>query len=361
MKEVIKILKNKMIKKYFSRKLTLLTLATLLSFPTNIFGLSLIDKLDYDVERFPIGREIDDIDLKLKSSPMTFSERDYWNNFRLKSDFKYLMRDNVLHEFDKNGEYQKTIIKNMEDLSNNENKDIQKNKEDVYNVKYLTFLEKEKERYLKSGFKDIPKLHISTIKDDVSYFNQLNNDIKADISCVPTASTMFLHINNFKELVPDNLSKDISFSSDGSTTDDSLSVLRKHYNLGYTTYDYDISLSKIQQRIKENTPIIAYVKAGYIDYEYMTFEEKETNTRRNRLYKVNESQKDRYSHALLITGYLEIEDVTYLEIYDPWSLFTIWADGKPIPSGKGKFMKYDDFKRIENGPLVHFDVKGKKQ
>lgn len=319
----------------------LLLLSTL---STNIFGLSLVDKTDYVEEKFKTSEIIETYQGLISDIDISQEKEGFWNGYPYQEDSKYLISNNTLHEFTQNNEYVKTLQATKDDTTL------------TIETKYLEFMETEKERYLKSGFDDFPSLHMTTIKDDVSYFNQRENKIKPDISCVPTAGTMLLHMKGLKEFIPDDFSKTIQFDSRGTTTTELISSLRKEYEIKLTSYHFEYSFNAIKKYIKTDTPIVAYIKSGYIDYSHL-YSGEEYSNRRNRLYYIRDRQSEYLSHAILITGFLEINDIEYIEVYDPWTTNTIWADGKSIPSGKGKFMTFSEFKKIENGPLVTLDAK----
>jgi len=360
-------------------------------FSNNIFGLSLVDNIDHIDKKFELSPVVETANIQSLVSNDNFIINNYtqdfwdnqtfksnykyviskgmiqefnideeyqrtikkpsikdWNNYVLKDDYKYLINENILHEFNIDGEYKRTIKQSY----------VTDDEQDYtysYESRYIDVLESEKERYIKSGFTDIPSLHVSTIQDDISYFNQLENSIKPKASCVPTAVSMFLHMQGNKELVPDDISQRIQFDSNGSTTKDVLESLSHAYNIKGRVYDWGFSLNSIKEHINKGTPVISYIKSGYVNY-YHLFENETYYDRKDRRYYVKNSAVDINSHAILITGYLEIEDTTYLEIYDPISKSSLLVDDISIPNGKGKFMTYEEFKRINNGPIIQFEV-----
>lgn len=205
-------------------------------FSNNIFGLSLVDNIDHIDKKFELSPVVETDNIQSLVSNDNFIINNYtqdfwdnqtfksnykyviskgtiqefnidgeyqrtikkpsikdWNNYMLKDGYKYLINENTLHEFNIDGEYKRTIKQLYE--ADDEQKYIYS-----YESRYINILELEKERYINSGFTDIPSIHVSTIQDDISYFNQLENSIKPKISCVPTAVSMFLHIQGNKEL-----------------------------------------------------------------------------------------------------------------------------------------------------------------
>lgn len=346
-----------------NKKKVAIVLLCLLMTSSNGFALSLIDDIEDTENSFIDSLRVDpSIKMETRLGSRSFIDKEDWNGFKLKENYKYLGNKNILHEFNEKSQYIKTIKKTeIHNTIENSHQPMQNSIGFLGNpsnykleIKYLESLEGEMERYIKSGFEDMPTLHISTIKDDQSYFNQLENKIKPIVSCVPTSVTMFLHILDLKELKPDDVSKKTRFYSGGTSIGNVMTAIKSDYDLDRITNTWNFTLDSIKNNIKNDMPMMAEVMSGYLDYDYTSDKEKSENMRTSRFYRVNKEKKNDYYHLILITGYAEINGKTFIEIYEPWSPHGVWANGKMIPGGKGKFIEYEELKRIESGPLIFF-------
>lgn len=321
-------------------KKIILVFMLILSLQTQpIYSLNLIDNIDKiykEIEKSPVATLQNSIEISFNKE--ISHELKSYKGYVLNSDFKYLINENILHEFDKKDNYLKTVL--FEESSDNI----------VIQFKNVKTMHQEKHEYKKAGFNEIPSIHYSLIPKNIKYYNQLNNKIYPNTSCVPTAISMYLSLLNIESVLPDTISKDLKKLYEGSYLYDVFDWLEfNEMYLTNVTYYRLSDLETIFKALHKGKPFYATIKSSFIKYP------DKNSVVNNRLYNVRTYENGEYYHAVLITGYLIVNDVIYLEFYDSWSKGYSSNLSSLIPDGKGKYMTLDEFKKVYYTDLTTFE------
>ncbi len=237
------------------------------------------------------------------------------------SDKKLLINQDLVHEFTKDNEYIQT-------------KKVTKEKIEYF---FLPAMLNEVEKYTSIGFTGIPNKHVSVVPPNAVYYTQQENKNYPMSSCCPTTVAMYLGMFG-KNFTPDEISTNCPNMSDGCSYPEAfLSVKSNLFEDIKLRYTIMTEAQDIKDFIDNGEPVMASVFAGRYD----------SSKYKERICKFVEKSQGNIYHAILITGYLEIEDELYLEIYDPSSYSKV--NGRP--EGQGRYMNFKDFKKFARNPL----------
>lgn len=351
-------------KKFWSKFVVgILSLTMMISLSPKVDAIYLIDNIDEmksSIETFAFGPMFGNLSSDGKTEyeivhPEGNEEKELikitkWQGYSLLDNYKYLLSSNAIHIFTIKDKYVSSIIFY----------DMKETNEVKIEARYIPELEKEAEEYKSSGFSQMPMYHVTTIKDNISYLNQLENPIYPNITCAPTSIAMKLQIDGYKFLdeapqeVADISTNIVKNTESKITYKDYLSSFKEELkNSGGMRSNNCINwlidkgivkpgtstltgISKItlaEQILYKPTPWIACIKQLTTYFRYGT----------GRFYSYNWNNQEGLYHSINITGFYQMTngEVGY-EIYDPFSEL----NKAGIPSGKGVFAKAEDLLKL---------------
>lgn len=182
------------------------------------------------------------------------------------------------------------------------------------------------------------KLHkyVGNNRDYEWYLDQYKTGKHKAVNCGPTAAVMAMKwANEDFEGTPEE-ARQLFKPKGGGWSKYDMAYYFQHQEQEYSyiffyTDDRKERIEKLKEQIDLGNIVILSVNMDYIEVEY------------NMKRRINKYYKSDGGHYLIAKGYVEVDDKTYFEVYDPNNWGRIYDDGTP----RGKDRYYDADMLIE--------------
>lgn len=283
--------------KKFSKRLYLLSLLISFCLTPPIMGITLVDtgtnKEFSNKQESSIGNFIKD----------------------LSQNGKYLIQQandfSEVHFFNEDGSYSKSYIFDNKTISS---------------ASFNSF-SNEPILYNNAGFLNMPNKHISNIRNYDWYVDQGSTGVYSSVNCGPSSVEMAFNWLDQENTLKASFFRSITVPAGGWIYTSDIEDVFDEYGILYDTI-----FVKGEETLKK---IIDSGEISILCLDTSYLSSGSYNSRIGRFYDFSGG------HFVVLTGYLELENETYFEIYDPNSFGEINPSSKK-PLGQGRFIKSKD-------------------